>query len=480
MSFASDVWSLAVTLFHLVSGSLPFTEQTAAALAVSIASDLDKPSPDIRDCSPENVRSNISSAFAAVISKGMAKRLENRYHSIDEFASDLHGCLVQKGEGVYSAFISYRVFSQKYHAMLLYDVLNNTTTAAGHRVIVYLDVKRLVKGEDWEEGFSTGLLNSLVALPLLSSGVIDPMTRLKGSIDDPLDNVAKELLIMQTILNSDDDSLNSLEAIFPILIGKPCAPGDVHYPCTGNFFADGSNHGMKHLANTASPNTASSVAKFLKKRRIAVDGDILSAPISTVVKDLFALQGAQLWNHGNLPEEDIPADSELWGKAVKDPSDPPLDIHQLRMLKAEFRALVPSIHEVIDRAQASATAQRKKRDKVEAKRRLLMQKVINRMGNETLVRTFDNWRLAVGKHSRLKLKVIERISMNALDDAFQTWKESVDESERLLKLKLRSLSVKESRESASGCHHSMLQCFRFFKSRALSSYPGCTWVKHNR
>jgi hypothetical protein len=32
----------------------------------------------------------------------------------------------------------------QYHAMLLYEVLNNTITPAGHRVIVYLDVKRLV------------------------------------------------------------------------------------------------------------------------------------------------------------------------------------------------------------------------------------------------------------------------------------------------------------------------------------------------
>ena len=37
------------------------------------------------------------------------------------------------------------------HAALLYDALNNTITPAGHRVIVYLDVRRLVKGEDWEQ-----------------------------------------------------------------------------------------------------------------------------------------------------------------------------------------------------------------------------------------------------------------------------------------------------------------------------------------
>ena len=34
------------------------------------------------------------------------------------------------------------------------------------------------KGEDCEEGFATGLLNSLVALPLLSAGSIGPLASL--------------------------------------------------------------------------------------------------------------------------------------------------------------------------------------------------------------------------------------------------------------------------------------------------------------
>jgi len=34
----------------------------------------------------------------------------------------------------FSTFISYRVFSEKIHAMLLHEVLNNTVTPSGHRV----------------------------------------------------------------------------------------------------------------------------------------------------------------------------------------------------------------------------------------------------------------------------------------------------------------------------------------------------------
>ena len=56
-----------------------------------------------------------------------------------------------------------------------------------------------VKGEDWEAGFASGLLNSLVALPMLSAGVINPMTQLAGAPEDRQDNVAKELIIMQAV-----------------------------------------------------------------------------------------------------------------------------------------------------------------------------------------------------------------------------------------------------------------------------------------
>ena len=48
-------------------------------------------------------------------------------------------------QDVYTAFISYRVSSEAVHASMLYDALNNSVTPAGHRVIVFLDAKRLVK-----------------------------------------------------------------------------------------------------------------------------------------------------------------------------------------------------------------------------------------------------------------------------------------------------------------------------------------------
>jgi len=60
------------------------------------------------------------------------------------------------------------------------------------------------------------------------------------------------------------------------------------------------------------------------------------------VSKLLALQGAQLWNHGDLQPEVIPEDGDMWSKVQHEPPVPALDLDQLRMLKAEFRALVPA------------------------------------------------------------------------------------------------------------------------------------------
>ena len=370
VSFPTDIWSLAASMFHLVSGRLPFDCSSPIAASINIAGDMNSKAPDVRDAVPENLRSGISSAFAEVIAKGLEKRLENRFASVDEMAAALHDCLVQviflhsfmsllsltlglqRGEEIYTVFISYRVFSEKYHAAMLFELLNNTTTPAGHRVIVYLDAKRLVKGEDWEDGFSTGLLGSLVALPLISQGVLEPMTKLRGDDSDRPDNVAKEFMIMQAIQGRPEQTL---QTIYPIFIGCPYEKNDVNYPHTGNFFHQ-SSHLIDALVDVPSPPTTNAVASFLKRRAKLEQADAASTlTVRGGVKGLLAIQGAQLWSHTDgLPEEEMHEDSELFQRVQRDPPNPPLDFEQLKALKAQLRALVPGIYEVIDRAYVDA------------------------------------------------------------------------------------------------------------------------------
>ena len=348
VSYPTDVWSLTATLFHLVSGQLPFEARTALSASVNIAGNMEAAAPDVRDFASESCRANISSGFAEVLKKGLEKKIENRFQSIDRLSKALHGCLVQKGEEMYTVFISYRVFSEKYHASILYDALNNTITPAGHRVIVYLDAKRLVKGEGWEEGFSLGLMNSLVALPLISSGVLLPLQSLKGESTDKPDNVCKELLIMQSLLGR----AGKLAAIYPILVGPPSKPDHPNYPGTDDFFS--SNWQLvESLAEVRSPPTMDAAREFLQSRNAELASEVSQGfTVKSTVKKILDIQGAKLWVHDDLEEEPITEENDLWRKVSADPPNPPLDRPNLQKLRAEIRALLPGIYQVIDRAYA--------------------------------------------------------------------------------------------------------------------------------
>jgi serine/threonine-protein kinase len=77
----SDLFSLAVSLFQMASGRLPFVADSMAQLMFKIANE---EAPD-----PRIYNSAIPEALAAVIRRGMSKNIELRYQSGDEMAAEL-------------------------------------------------------------------------------------------------------------------------------------------------------------------------------------------------------------------------------------------------------------------------------------------------------------------------------------------------------------------------------------------------------
>lgn len=77
----SDIFSLGVTLYQLMSGNLPFVGDSMAQLMFRIANE---PHQDIRTYNPA-----INTALAAIIDKALAKDLTQRYQSGEAFAQDL-------------------------------------------------------------------------------------------------------------------------------------------------------------------------------------------------------------------------------------------------------------------------------------------------------------------------------------------------------------------------------------------------------
>ena len=80
LDFRSDIYSLGVSLFHMVTGQPPYEGPSRIILAKHVRGEI----PD-----PRELNKNISRDLAAIIKKMMAKKREDRYQSVDELIEDL-------------------------------------------------------------------------------------------------------------------------------------------------------------------------------------------------------------------------------------------------------------------------------------------------------------------------------------------------------------------------------------------------------
>jgi CHASE2 domain-containing sensor protein/tRNA A-37 threonylcarbamoyl transferase component Bud32 len=91
----SDLYSLGVMLFQMLTGVLPFRGDSMAELMYKIANE---EAPDIRI-----VRKDVPERLAHVVALSLAKKSELRYQDGDQFAGDLKNVLAQLSGGVATA-----------------------------------------------------------------------------------------------------------------------------------------------------------------------------------------------------------------------------------------------------------------------------------------------------------------------------------------------------------------------------------------
>jgi serine/threonine-protein kinase len=86
----TDVYSLGIVLFELLSGDTPFTGENFVAVAMQ---HINNPPPNIRDR-----RGDVSPRLAYAIDRSLAKDPGDRWQSMAEFCDELEGCLDEHDE----------------------------------------------------------------------------------------------------------------------------------------------------------------------------------------------------------------------------------------------------------------------------------------------------------------------------------------------------------------------------------------------
>jgi serine/threonine protein kinase len=180
VSPGSDVYSLGVVLYQMVTGHLPFTGATTAVL---------RQVADHTPPSPSTFRPDLSPALEAIIQKAMARRSGDRYASAADFAQALADWLegIAPTRSIRRVAATVGLFAPRWP--LTWFVAAAALVLVGIAALWYLALRPRSGGTP-ETGGPTP--------PALGAGLPTPPPALKGRIDfriwgDPMDRLRRDV-----------------------------------------------------------------------------------------------------------------------------------------------------------------------------------------------------------------------------------------------------------------------------------------------
>ena len=133
----------------------------------------------------------------------------------------------------FDVFLSYRVDADGGSTVLKHvEKLYHLLIAKG--LTVWWDAKCLLKGEDWEQGFCEGLVNSRTFVPLWSRSAINhPTIAWQNFSHLTIDQPRCDNVFLEHRLAIELQGLGLIEKVFPVLIGDVNpgnTPSFLYYP----------------------------------------------------------------------------------------------------------------------------------------------------------------------------------------------------------------------------------------------------------
>jgi len=230
---AHDMWSLGCVFYLLCTGATLF-QSTIEDNMVFASKDMavlyhwtEDTKRDKLSIVTEDLARNL---LSLLLNKKPKARLDAEHVLSHPFLTGAHFCRLQGEEPEWDVFLSYRVDCDLGHAEELYDALT------GKNLKVWWDKKCLEPGQNWEEGFVSGLVSSRCFVCLLSRGAIKNPTRDHQNFEKLTESSRCDNVLSEWRLALELKERVMVEGVFPVMIGDVDSDGEYSH-----YFSGGCN-----------------------------------------------------------------------------------------------------------------------------------------------------------------------------------------------------------------------------------------------